>query len=67
MAFDYDVKSIDMELEKYLPKVEGLQKKVYMAMREAIAAGGKRIRPRVIRFLRLKNRILTKYYLIWRL
>ena len=45
MAFDYDVKSIDMELEKYLPKVEGLQKKVYMAMREAIAAGGKRIRP----------------------
>lgn len=45
MAFDYDVKSIDIELEKYLPKAEGLQKKVYHAMREAIAAGGKRIRP----------------------
>ena len=45
MKFDYDIKFIEQLIYPHIPDKGGLQKTVYRAIKEAVRAGGKRIRP----------------------
>lgn len=45
----YDANAIEEMIEAYLPSVEGYQKTVLAAMNYAIQAGGKRLRPMMLR------------------
>lgn len=46
--FSYDTTEIEGLIRSFLPKPEGFQKTVYLAMNEAVENGGKRIRPILI-------------------
>ena len=52
----YDAKAIEEMIEAYLPEETGHQKTVLAAMNYAVKAGGKRLRPMMLRLQRNRRR-----------